>query len=132
MWDQDSLCGTESGIEIVDPKTVSAAELLDNDFAAYHYVFERMDRESNLNVKAQHLARLNRPPTYVNVARSTEIPHTLLMGPWDEEAVKFLFWLVIGGACIDSLTSTSGEVLFSKTYSGNYLANKGLGSYHWI
>ncbi|RAL65989.1 hypothetical protein DID88_005650 [Monilinia fructigena] len=53
--------------------------------------------------------RWARLPTYVNLPRDTEIPHKLLMGPWNEEAVRFLFWLVMGGVRIDWLTSTSGE-----------------------
>ncbi|KAM0140574.1 hypothetical protein ACHAO1_002258 [Botrytis cinerea] len=107
-------------IEGIDPKTASAAELLDNDFAKYCNAFQRMDVSSitdasetldlisSLVEQREQIFDLG-SQNYANVARGTEIPHTLLMGPWDEEAVKFLFWLVMGGARIDWLASTSGE-----------------------
>ncbi|TGO28531.1 hypothetical protein BPAE_0026g00210 [Botrytis paeoniae] len=107
-------------IEGIDPKNASAAELLDNDFAKYCNAFQRMDVShttdaseimdfmSSLVEKREQIFDLG-IRNYANVARGTEIPHTLLMGPWDEEAVKFLFWLVMGGARIDWLASTSGE-----------------------
>lgn len=132
MWDQHYRYGFETGIGNVDPKTVSAAELLENDFVKYCYVLERMTQASNLHEEVQHLRNMS-IPTYVNLPRDTEIPHTLLMGPWDEEAVRFLFWLVMGGVRIDWLTSTSGEVFFSMGYPyDKLLANKNLGSYNWI
>ncbi|KAF5872962.1 putative inner membrane magnesium transporter mrs2 protein [Botrytis fragariae] len=107
-------------IEGIDPKDTSAAELLDNDFAKYCNAFQRMDVShttdasetidfmSSLVEKREQIFDLG-IRNYANVARGTEIPHTLLMGPWDEKAVKFLFWLVMGGARIDWLASTSGE-----------------------
>ncbi|TGO48132.1 hypothetical protein BCON_0250g00050 [Botryotinia convoluta] len=108
-------------IEGIDPKNASAAELLDNDFAKYCNAFQRMDVShttgasetmdltlSSLVEKREQIFDLG-IRNYANVSRGTEIPYTLLMGPWDEEAVKFLFWLVMGGARIDWLASTSGE-----------------------
>ncbi|TGO47137.1 hypothetical protein BOTNAR_0541g00050 [Botryotinia narcissicola] len=107
--------------EGIDPKNASSAGLLDNDFAKYYNTFQRMDVSyttgasetmdltlPGLVEKREHIFDLG-IRNNANVARSTEIPHTLLMGPWDEEAVKFLFWLVMGGARIDWLASTSGE-----------------------
>lgn len=99
-----------SGIKHVNPKAVSAAELIDNDFANYCHAFQRVGKEYGIALKHNYFSRLDML-SYANVARGTEIPHTLLMGPWDEEAIKFLFWLVMGGARIDWLSSTSGEVL---------------------
>lgn len=140
MWDEHYRYEIETDMEDVDPKTASATELLNNDFAKYRYAFERMDRTSdlftagisNLNLAVEHLKRLN-VPTYVNVAKGTEIPHTLLMGPWNEEAIRFLFWLVMGGARIDWLTSTSGEVNFLQMiFTMKHLANDNLGCYNWV
>ncbi|QSZ36590.1 hypothetical protein DSL72_006470 [Monilinia vaccinii-corymbosi] len=108
MWHQNYRDDIETGIEDVDPKTVSAAELLDNDFAKYRYVFERIKGDSDMYEVVQHVRNLD-IPNYVNLSRDTEIPYTLLMGPWDEEAVRFLFWLAMGGVRIDWSTSTSGE-----------------------
>lgn len=110
-------------LEGIDPKNASSAELLDNDFAKYCNAFRRMDVSyttgapetvdstlPGLVERREQIFDLG-IRNHANVARGTEIPHTLLMGPWDEEAVKFLFWLVMGGARIDWLASTSGEVL---------------------
>jgi len=47
--------------------------------------------------------------TYVDVASNVEIPQSLLLGPWTEERIRHLFWLVKGGAQFDWLNSTSGE-----------------------
>ncbi|TGO88703.1 hypothetical protein BPOR_0146g00060 [Botrytis porri] len=107
-------------IEGIDPKNASAAELLDDDFAKYCNAFQRMDIShtadapetmdlmSSLGEKREQIFDLG-IRNYANIAKGTEIPHTLLMGPWNEEAVKYLFWLVMGGARIDWLASTSGE-----------------------
>lgn len=98
----------KSGIKDVDPKTVSAVRLFDNDFAKFCYIFRRAEQTPDFNMKIQHLSG-SKIHDYVNMATGTEIPNTLLIGPWDEEAIKFLYWLVMGGARIDWLTSTSGE-----------------------
>jgi hypothetical protein len=49
---------------------------------------------------------------YVNtdVADGVEIPNSLLLGPWNDEMIKHLFWIRKSGASIDWLNSTSGEV----------------------
>lgn len=44
-----------------------------------------------------------------DVKNSVEVPEKLLLGPWTEEMVKHLFWLIKAGARVDFLT-TSGEV----------------------
>jgi len=41
-----------------------------------------------------------------------EIPESLLLGPWSEEQIKLLFWLVKSGVRVDWRDSTSGEVRF--------------------
>jgi len=48
--------------------------------------------------------------TYMDVEDGVEIPPSLLTGPWTEEMVKYLFWMVKSGARLEWLTSTSGEV----------------------
>ncbi|CAD6444481.1 4ca8363a-49ab-4da6-9c08-6ed9979d6367 [Sclerotinia trifoliorum] len=102
----NDICG--SGIKDVDPKTVSAVHLFDNDFAKFCYIFRRAEQTSDFIMKIKHLSGAMMYD-HVNMATGTEIPNTLLVGPWDEEAIKFLYWLVMGGARIDWLTSTSGE-----------------------
>jgi len=48
--------------------------------------------------------------TYMDVEEGVEIPPSLLTGPWTEEMIKYLFWMVKSGARLEWLTSTSGEV----------------------
>ncbi|TAQ88948.1 hypothetical protein B7494_g2743 [Chlorociboria aeruginascens] len=45
-----------------------------------------------------------------NVADDVEIPRSLLLGPWDEEMTRRLFWLVYGSARVSFIKSTSGEI----------------------
>jgi hypothetical protein len=45
-----------------------------------------------------------------DVADGIEIPTSLLSGPWNEEMLKYLFWLRKSGAAIDFYNSTSGEM----------------------
>ncbi|CZR51543.1 uncharacterized protein PAC_01420 [Phialocephala subalpina] len=45
-----------------------------------------------------------------DVTEGIEMPQSLLSGPWDEDMLKYLFWLRKSGAGIDWLSSTSGEV----------------------
>ncbi|KAF4630934.1 hypothetical protein G7Y89_g7204 [Cudoniella acicularis] len=44
-----------------------------------------------------------------NLEQRTEIPESLLLGPWDINQIRFLFWVVKSGARIDWFTSVSGE-----------------------
>jgi hypothetical protein len=48
--------------------------------------------------------------TYLNLADGVEIPSGLLLGPWDEQKIRHLYWIVRGGAKVDWVTSTTGEV----------------------
>ncbi|KAF7870406.1 hypothetical protein EAF04_004151 [Stromatinia cepivora] len=108
MWNGPLGDDIEFGIEEVDPKTVSAVQLLDNDFAKHCCILRRTEQTSDFNMKIMDLSGAI-VVNCTNMATGTEIPNTLLMGPWDEEAIKFLYWLVMGGARIGWLTSTSGE-----------------------
>ena len=47
-----------------------------------------------------------------DVAKDVEIPITLLLGPWTEESIRYLFWVTKSGAGVDFITSTSGEVSY--------------------
>ncbi|RDW80057.1 hypothetical protein BP6252_04695 [Coleophoma cylindrospora] len=49
---------------------------------------------------------------YVDVHYRTEIPSRLLTGPWTEDDIRLLFWLVRGGACIQfGQESTTAEAV---------------------
>ncbi|KAH8684558.1 hypothetical protein BGZ60DRAFT_397826 [Tricladium varicosporioides] len=44
-----------------------------------------------------------------DVEHCTEIPESLLLGPWSDAQMRYLYWVVKSGARIDWLRSTSGE-----------------------
>lgn len=50
--------------------------------------------------------------TYIHtsLADGVEIPESLLLGPWDDEMVKHLYWFYEGHGKVDSVHSTHGEV----------------------
>lgn len=48
--------------------------------------------------------------TNKDLARGVEIPHSLLCGPWSEEKVRYLYWIIKSGGHIDWHSSTNGEV----------------------
>ncbi|KAI9730145.1 MAG: magnesium ion transporter [Claussenomyces sp. TS43310] len=50
------------------------------------------------------------PRGLLSIRSATEIPESLLKGPWTTEMVKHLFWFARAGAQVDWLDSTSGEV----------------------
>ncbi|KAI1007845.1 hypothetical protein K3495_g380 [Podosphaera aphanis] len=45
-----------------------------------------------------------------NCAIGVQIPNRLLQGPWSDEDVKYLFWIIKSGARVGQLDSTSREV----------------------
>lgn len=45
-----------------------------------------------------------------DVDEGTEIPESLLSGPWDKEKVRYLFWFLKSGAKLNWHTSVTGEV----------------------
>ena len=45
-----------------------------------------------------------------DVSDGLEIPISLLSGPWSEDMIRYLFWVVKSGAQIDWINSTIGEV----------------------
>jgi hypothetical protein len=57
---------------------------------------------------------LIRPPFQWNgllgIHPRTELPESLLRGPWPSDVIKHLFWFVRAGARIDYHESTKGEV----------------------
>lgn len=46
----------------------------------------------------------------MDIADGVEIPESLLLGPWSEDMVKHLFWMVKSGARVYFTDSISGEV----------------------
>ncbi|PQE24429.1 Actin cortical patch protein [Rutstroemia sp. NJR-2017a BBW] len=95
---------------------VSAVRILDNSYAKYLEVIktakeEASKEEASAEVLNDSLQLRGLIYVYLDVAEGTQIPTSLLMGPWDEDALKYLFWFVSAGAQIDWVSSTSGETL---------------------
>lgn len=102
----------------------SAALTFENNYAEFLDFMKRAKEESSLrNLEAvkeepsmflleENLNQHTNMCIFLNVAEGTQIPTSLLMGPWSEEALEYLFWFVNAGARIDWVSSTSGEVSF--------------------
>ena len=85
------------------PKTVAAR--FNEDFEAFLHAAndpEHEDLHQIYNVGCRQEG--------TDLAKGTEIPQSLLLGPWTEEMIRYLYWLVKSGATLNWLTSTSGEV----------------------
>jgi len=62
-----------------------------------------------------------------DLVMGVEIPSSLLLGPWTEDNIKLLFWLIKAGARIDWVNSTSGEVCWNFSRLFTFL----LTSFRW-
>lgn len=104
VWFTESeACGKDIKGILLSPKT--AAERFERDFAAF--------LTSTKNSDPAHMLKhpyLEERQKSVDVAYRTEIPHNLLLGPWTDDMVQFLYWLVKSGATLSWDKSTSGEV----------------------
>lgn len=86
-------------------KTV--AENFEEDFAQFVLLLKEDPREGYPS---------QNPTTFwgglhnTDLATGVEIPHALLRGPWTDETVRYLYWMLISGARIDWRHSTNGEV----------------------
>ncbi|PMD27778.1 hypothetical protein NA56DRAFT_640553 [Hyaloscypha hepaticicola] len=81
---------------------LTATEYFDNDFTSFSEFTQERDRFS---IRRHYNWDVNR-----DLAAGVEIPSSLLLGPWTEDSIKLLFWLIKAGARIDWVGSTSGEV----------------------
>jgi hypothetical protein len=84
------------------PVVSKAKEYFDIDFASFLEFTKQIDGPS-----VWHICDWERN---TDVSDGIEIPDSLLQGPWTEDKIKYLFWLVKSGAEVDWVTSTSGEV----------------------
>jgi hypothetical protein len=107
----------ESGHEDEDWRydVVSAARIFDISFGQYLETMKTAKEEDSAELLNVNLQLRGLWWVHLDVAEGTQIPISLLMGPWDEDALKYLFWFVNAGAQIDWVSSTSGEVSFKPT-----------------
>jgi magnesium transporter len=82
-------------------RKLSAVKYFEEDFATFSSYVQGEYADKNV---------VRMWTTYFDVADGFDIPQSLLLGPWTEEMTKLLYWLVKGGAKLNWLTSTSGEV----------------------
>lgn len=80
----------------------SAKEYFEIDFAGFSDFAEDVD-----GPPVWHTCNWERN---TDVSDGIEIPSGLLAGPWTDDMIKHLFWLVKSGAEIDWVNSTLGEV----------------------
>jgi len=89
----------------ISPETASeltSVEYLNNDFAGFSQFLKIRDGGRPFDDCSW--------AGNTDVADDVEIPNSLLLGPWTDEMIKQLFWLIKSGAEIGWLYSTSGEV----------------------
>lgn len=82
---------------------LTARESFDKDFEGFSNFVSRSDIG---NFREEFNWISHAPDT----SNGVEIPHSLLLGPWPEEATRYLFWVVRNGGRIDWVTSSTGEV----------------------
>ncbi|KAI0405482.1 hypothetical protein F4802DRAFT_597038 [Xylaria palmicola] len=75
---------------------VGISDIKESRYYFYHdyNAFRNVEHQSNYS--GYHSER--NPSTWIQVHRSTEIPDDLLTGPWVEDSLQKLFWLVQAGA----------------------------------
>lgn len=81
---------------------------------SYSAAFEKDYRNfCKVIAKGEDYIRLCNWDKYVCIHYRTEIPDKLLTGPWTEDDIRLLFWLVRCGACVQwGAESTTAEVSF--------------------
>lgn len=106
----------ESALKPPLPSRMTASEYFEADFMTFMTFVSRAQRgEFCEDVKWD---------TNKGLAKSVEIPHSLLRGPWSEEKVRYLYWITKSGGHIDWHSSTNGEVSACGLYLlASYIAN---------
>jgi hypothetical protein len=95
--------GKELEDAIMSSKTV--AQRFDKDFAQFLDFIERAKFDESFWDSSNELFGMT-----AELAQGVEIPHSLLLGPWTEGMIRYLYWIVKSGAQFDWSTSTNGEV----------------------
>jgi hypothetical protein len=106
-WRLDLLDNKEHPSKIIDDMVfarLTAQEYFEKDFKQFSIFAKQRD--------GPHIWEHCRWELNYDVARGTEIPNSLLLGPWREESIRYLFWVTKSGARVDFIKSTSGEVSY--------------------
>jgi hypothetical protein len=106
---------TSDAVQFIPTETNAPADRLGHD--SEHQIFDRQYAEF-LQLTHPETAReecMTKRPMYrwgtpLGIHPQTEIPESLLRGPWSPDMIKYLFWLTRAGARIDYSASTNGEV----------------------
>lgn len=79
-------------------------------FDAHYADFLHITHPEAEKVENISLRPVFRWKTTLSIHPQTEIPESLLRGPWSPDMIMYLFWLIRAGARIDYSGSTNGEV----------------------
>jgi hypothetical protein len=104
-WKLDFLDNNEQSSRTTDnmvPTQLTAQKYFEKDFREFSVFAKQRD--------GPHIWEHCTWELNFDVARGTEIPNSLLLGPWTEESIRYLFWATKSGARVDFIKSTSGEV----------------------
>ena len=102
-----------SSIDSILPKisipfaSKSAAPSFDDAFSRFSSIVT--DRNFTLDEFPAHQEQ------YCCLAKGVELPHSILRGPWGEEEIRYLFWVMDAGGELNWTTSTTGEVRTHET-----------------
>jgi len=77
------------------------SSFFDEDFSTFSNIVQNNDASFLENTSWD---------TYKEVEDEVDFPDTLLLGPWTEDMIRYLYWLVKSGARLEWLANNSGEV----------------------
>lgn len=104
--DSEQFAPTEIGTPAEEPSCDSEHQNFDEQYAEFlQLTHPEAPREEGMATRPAF-----RWKTPLKIHTQTEMPESLLRGPWSTDMVMYLFWLVRAGAKIDYSASTNGEV----------------------
>lgn len=104
-----------SSEQLVYTETHTPAERLSGDSEPHNFDEQYAEFLRLTDPEAAREEGMTTRPTFrwetpLKIHPRTEIPESLLRGPWSPDMVMYLFWLTRAGARIDYSESTNGEV----------------------
>ncbi|KFY69845.1 hypothetical protein V499_09693 [Pseudogymnoascus sp. VKM F-103] len=101
--------------QLVHTETRTPAERLSGDSEPHNFDEQYAEFLRLTHPEAAREEGMTTRPTFRwktphKIHPQTEIPESLLRGPWSPDMVMYLFWLTRAGATIDYSASTNGEV----------------------
>lgn len=91
----------EENATLLPPPSLTQTEYLDADYSAFEAFTSELDGDWPWTAISW--------AAHPHISPSTEIPHSLLLGPFTPTSLKQLFYLIKSGATVSWHSSTSGE-----------------------